>query len=299
MVMIMDIVDKKKRLLSDFALLLVAFVWGGGFVAVKDALDTVTPMYLMAFRFSVAAVVLYVFFRSKMKSFTKRELVGGSVVGFILFTAFAAQTYGLNYTTASKQGFLTAVYVILVPFMYWALYRRKPANKVFFSSMMTLAGIGLISLQSNFYLNLGDSLTLLCAFLFAAHIISIEYFAKEMDPIKLAFLQIAVAAVLSLALAPLVESFPSGLTTRSYAAIMYLALFSTFACFTIQTVAQKYTSSSHASLLLSFEAVFAALLGVIILNESLTFKMIIGCVLIFISLLIVELDINFKLKNKS
>lgn len=286
---------KTKALLSDISLLFVALVWGGGFIAVKDGLNTMTPMVLMALRFTLAAAILFVFLRRWMGPMTKKDWQQGAVVGTFLFLAFAAQTYGLQFTTASKQGFLTAVYVVVVPLLSWLLYKKRPALKAFLGSALTLTGIGLMSLNEGFTINIGDSLTLLCAVLFAAHILSIEYFAKSMNTVKLAFIQIAVAAVYSVVVALLTEPMPTGLTTQSWVAVIYLAVFSTFACFTVQTIAQKYTTSSHASIIMSLESVFAAVLGVWLLKDVMTTKMILGSVLIFAAILIVEVE--FKKKN--
>lgn len=267
---------------------------GGGFVAVKDALNTVTPMVLMSVRFVLATIVLYVFLHRWIGKIDKKDLKKGSIVGVILYIAFAAQTFGLQYTTASKQGFLTATYVIMVPLIYWLFYKRRPSTKALIGSFVTLIGIGLVSVNATFTLNIGDGLTLICAFFFAAHIISIEFFAKDMNVFKLAFIQIAVAAVLFVITALLTEPIPMSFTPRAWMAIVYLAVFSTFACFTLQTVAQKYTSSSHVSIILSLESVFAALLGVVLLGEVLTPIMLVGCALIFAAILMVEL--NFKKK---
>ncbi len=283
-----------KSLLADLSLLIVAFVWGGGFVAVKDALNTLSPMLLMAFRFTIAATIIYIFFRKKIGKITRRDLKGGSVVGLILFVAFAFQTVGLQYTTASKQGFLTAIYVVLVPLLYWLFYKKAPAKKVFLASFLAIAGIGLISLDGGLTINLGDGLTLACALFFALHILSIEYFSKDMNGFKLAFLQMAVAALLCIVMAFLTEPVRLTLTQREWMAVLYLAVFSTFICFTIQTIAQRYTSSSHASLIMSLESVFAALLGVLMLGEIMTYRIIFGSVLVFIAILIVELNFTKK-----
>lgn len=288
----MNQISKKKQYLSDLSLLFVAFVWGGGFVAVKDALNTMTPLLLMAYRFVLASVVMYIFLHKKIGKLSKTDFKKGSVVGSILFLAFAAQTFGLQYTTASKQGFLTATYVVMVPFLYWVLYKKRPPMKAFIGSLLTIAGIALVSVNKEMVFSKGDALTLLCALLFAMHILSIEYFTKDMNVFKLAFLQLAVAAVLFTGSAVLFEPVVLALTKREIYAIVYLALFSTFACFTVQTIAQKYTTSSHASILMSLESVFAAVLGILLLNEVLTPLMIIGCILIFVAILIIE--VNFK-----
>ena len=164
--------------------------------------------------------------------------------------------------------------------------------KAFIGSILTIVGIGFISLESNLTLNIGDLLTLVCAVFFAAHIISIEYFAKDMNIYKLAFIQIFIAAIWFVGIAFITEPIPESLSSRAWLAILYLAIFSTFACFTIQTIAQKYTSSSHASIIMSLESVFAAVFGILLLGEKMNSMILIGCGLIFIAILIVEVDFS-------
>ncbi len=291
----MDSLDKKRKYIADLGLLFVAAVWGGGFVATKNALNALTPMYLTSIRFIIATMILYGFFHRRIGKLTKNDVKKASIVGFFLFLGFATQTYGLQFTTASKQGFLTATYVVMVPLLYWVLYRKRPKLKAFTGSLLTLVGIAFISLESNFSLNIGDSLTLFCAIFYAAHIISIEYFAREMDVFKLAFIQIFVAAILSTLTAFIMEPLPLAINSGAWAAIMYLAFFSTFLCFTIQTLAQKYTSSSHASIIMSLESVFSAIFGVMILKEKMSSMVLAGCLFIFIAILIVEIEFkSFK-----
>ncbi len=283
---------KQKKYLADLSLLFVAFAWGGGFVAVKDALNSLTPMYLMAFRFTLASIVVYVSLHQWIGKITVKEFKNSSVVGTILFMAFAAQTVGLQYTTASKQGFLTATYVIMVPFLYWVLYQKRPPIKVFAGSFLTLVGIGFIGLDSTLSLNKGDWLTLLCALFFAMHILSIEFYTKTIHVFKVAFVQISVAAVWFIVAALILEPMPGALSSRAWIAIVYMAVVSTFGCFTVQTVAQKHTTSSHASIIMSLESVFAAVLGVWLLQEKMTIAMLFGCGLIFIAILMVEVNLK-------
>ncbi len=280
---------KKKKYLSDLSLLFVAFAWGGGFVVVKDTLDSMTPMYIMAFRFVLATVVVYLALHRWMGKINRNDLLKGSVVGVFLYFAFAFQTVGLQYTTASKQGFLTATYVVMVPLIFMMLYRRIPRIKVFVASFLTLTGIALMVLDGGFTFNIGDLLTLVCAFFFALHIIAIEYYAKNMHVFKLAFIQIGVAAILFVISALALEPMPQEINARTWSAIAYMGVISTFACFTVQTVAQKHTPSSHVSIIMSLEAVFATLLGVLLLNEVFTVDMMVGATLIFVAILIIEL----------
>lgn len=282
--------DKRKQFLSDISLLFVAAVWGGGFVAVKDALNTMTPLLLMSYRFILAAGIMYLFLHKKIGKFSKNDLKYGLVVGTILFLAFAAQTFGLKYTTASKQGFLTATYVVMVPLLYWGIYRKRPKSKAFIGSALTIVGIALVSINKDMSFNIGDGLTLLCALLFAGHIISLEYFTKKMDVMKLSFLQLLIAAIWFTISAVMFENVTFTLSSNAWFAIVYLAIFSTFLCFTTQTIAQKYTTSSHASIIMSLESVFAAVFGVLLLHETMTPFMIAGCALIFVAILIIEVE---------
>lgn len=286
--------SKKKQYLSDISLFFVAIVWGGGFVAVKGALDTMTPFVLMAYRFVLAASIVYLFFFKKIGRISKEDLKSGLVVGAILYLAFAAQTFGLQYTTASKQGFLTATYCVMVPILYWVIYKKAPQKKAWIGSILTIIGIAMVSVNKSMTFNLGDGLTLLCALFFAAHIIALEYYTKKIDVLKLTFLQLGVAAVFFVVSAALFEPIQLSLSQPEISAIVYLAVFSTFACYTVQTTAQKYTTSSHASIIMSLESVFAAVLGVLLLNEVMTPFMIIGCGLIFVAILIIEVEFKKK-----
>jgi len=286
---------KKKQYLSDLSLLFVAAVWGGGFVAVKSALATMTPLVLMAYRFSLASLIMYVFLHKKIGKLSLEDFKKGSVPGVILFIAFASQTFGLKYTTASKQGFLTATYVVMVPFLYWLIHRKKPESKVIIGSFITILGIALVSYNKEMVFNLGDALTLLCALFFAAHILSLEHYTKKIDVMKLSFLQLFIAAVLFVISALVFEPLNFNLAKEEMNAIVYLAIFSTFLCFTVQTIAQKYTTSSHAAIIMSLESVFAAVFGILLLSEKMTPLMIVGSAFIFVAILMIE--VNIKKKN--
>jgi len=288
----MDLTDNKKQYLADIGLVVFAILQGAAFVAGKDALESITPMFLLAFRFGIAALFLYGFLFKKIGKLTKDDIIKGSIVGTVLFAAFAAQTYGLLFTTASKQGFLLTTYVVMVPFLYWFVHKKRPQLKAIVGSLITIVAIYLISLQGSLSLELGDSLTIFGAFLFAVHILSIEHFTKNMNVFKLAFIQIMVAWGWSMLTAFITEPIPVDMNGRVWASLLFLGIFSTFVCFTIQTVAQKYTSSSHASILMSMESVFAAILGVLLLGEMMSKSVVIGCGLIFIAVLIIELDIK-------
>lgn len=295
----MDKLDKKKVLFADLSLLLVAAVWGGGFVAVKDALDNISPFYMMSMRFSIASILMCLIFWKKIKNIKKQDLVAGLVIGVILFSAFAFQTVGLQYTTAGKQSFVTAVYVVMVPFLYWIVSRKTPGKYNVISAFICLVGIGFLTLNSNegLVLGKGDILTLVCALLFAAHIVAVGHYAEKCDPVILTILQLGVSAIISICFAIVLEKPPVSMGKEAIIPIIYLAVFSTFVAYLVQNVAQKYTYSTHAALIMCLESVFGSVLSVIILGEDFTLKMVFGCIMIFTAIIISETELDF-LKRK-
>lgn len=288
----------EKSKLADISLIMVALLWGGGFIAVNDALDTVTPFYLMTMRMSFAALTFLLLF-PKLRGMNRTDLKYGFYAAVTMFLGFGFQTVGLQYTEVSKQGFLTATYVIFVPFLYWVIYRKMPQKKVFFASFVVLIGIALVGLTSDFTLGIGDTLTLCCAFFFALQIIVTAIGVEKVSPFKLAFLQFVFAAAMFAVSAVVIEPFPTRINGGTWTAILYMSVFATFVCFLVQTVAQKHTSPARASIFLSLESVFAAILGVLMLGEELTPRKLLGFALIFASVLLVEIDFKHLLKKKS
>lgn len=293
--------DNNKSLAADLSLLFVAVIWGGGFVAVKDALNNITPLYMMSIRLIGAGLLMAVVFYKQTLKITKKDIINGSIIGIFLFSGFAAQTIGLKYTTASKQAFLTAVYVIIIPFLSWAVYRVKPKWHSITAAILSFIGIALLSLKSDmqFDINIGDWLTLLCAVLFAAHIVSVSYYAKKSDPIALSVVQMIFSGILSLICALIFEPKFMGINKDAAFSIFYLVVFSTMICFLIQNVAQKYTHPNHVGIILSLESVFGAILSIIFLHEVFTLNMVIGCVIIFLAIIIAETKLEFLFKKFS
>ncbi|MCY6957696.1 DMT family transporter [Clostridium brassicae] len=293
-------IDKKKSIIADISLFLVAVMWGGGFVATKGALDSISPFYITAARFIIATFLLSIIFFKKVRNIDKKHIKGGFVVGVFLFGGFATQTIGLQYTTAGKQSFLTATYVVLVPFLYWIVSKKRPDVYSTIAAFLNLIGIGMLSLESGLSIGLGDSLTLLCAVLFAAQIVAIEFYTHDLDPIILTIVQLGVCGILSAMCAIIFESVPKGFTTDGIMSILYLAIFSTMLGLIVQNVAQKYTYATHAAIILSLESLFGSLLAVIILGEAFTIKMVWGCAFILIAVITAETKWGFlKTKNQN
>lgn len=293
-------VDKKKMLLSDLGLLITAFVWGSGFVAVKNALDSLSPMYIMTLRFGIAALLTGILFYKKVITIHKEDVKAGLLIGLFLFLAFTAQTIGLQYTLAGKQAFLTATNVVMVPFLFWFISKERPDKFNIFAAILMIIGIALLTLNLNkgFVLNKGDILTLICAMLFACHIVAVGIYAKKHDPIKLTVIQFAMAFVLSAITMTITKDPLLFVPTSGLFEVLFLGLFSTFLAFLIQNVAQKYTSPSHAALLLSLESFFGSIMSVIFLGDLFSSNMIIGSAFIFTAVITAETKWKFlKLNN--
>nr|WP_242850173.1 DMT family transporter [Clostridium polynesiense] len=206
---------------------------------------------------------------------------------------------GLQYTTPSKNAFLTATNVILVPFLYWIVLRRTPDKYSIIGAVLTIIGISFLTLESSsLALSWGDILTLICALGFALHIISIGYYTKKHHPIKLTILQIFTAFILSVsAMLFTRESF--SINYKGFISVMYLGAMGTTVTFLLQNVAQKYTNATKAAIILSTEAVFGTLASVIFLGEVLNIKMILGCFIIFTGILIAETKLSFINSKKN
>lgn len=248
--------EKKKSLFADLSLLLVAIIWGSGFVATKNALDLMTPFYIMGFRFTIAAVALTIISFKRLKKATKLDVKAGIIVGFFMFLGFAFQTVGLKYTTAGIQAFITASNVVMVPFLYWMLSKKRPDNYEMFGAFLCFIGIGVLSLDNNLNIGLGEFLTFFCAIGYALQIVAVGHYANEVDPFVLSTVQLYFAAIVSFIIAFIFEPKLTVITNDMIFPIVYLGIFSSMIAFLIQNIAQRHTSSTHAAIILSMEAVF-------------------------------------------
>ncbi len=292
-------INKNKiKYLASFGLLLASIIWGGAYVAVMSSLDMIPPLYVMAIRFTIALIGLSLVFFKRLKKITKGDLIAGIVLGVLMFISYIFQTYGLKYTTASKNAFLTTSYVVMVPFLNWMISRKKPDSYGIFAAFLAIVGIGFLSLQGDMSINPGDLLTLMCGVFFALHLIYIDRFTVKSDPIILTVLQIGVSGILSWICAPLVDgALPSiqggQAMSELVMSLLYLGIASTMVGFLLQNIGQKYTEPSTAALLLSMESVFGVLFSVLMLGEVLSVRMAYGCILIFVAIIISETKLEF------
>ena len=278
--------------------LLVAMVWGGGFIATSAALNTFDPFTVLMIRFVGAAAVCWIIVAVQKKHISWEVVKRSIWSGVFLYLAFAFQTFGLDLTETGMNAFLTAVNVVLVPYLTWMLTKKKPKAIQLVASMICFIGIGCLSLSSgSFRFRFGDVLSLICAFMFAAQIIATEHATVDADPMVVNAVQMSVAAVLAVPFALIFESWPTVITLEALGSVSYMIFIATWLAYQLQTTAQKYTDASSASVLLCTECLFANIFGYFLLHETKTPIMIIGGILIFISVLLVESEGFFGLSK--
>lgn len=289
-----------KKHIGEIGLILVSIIWGSGFVGTQLALHGgLTPLQLITLRFLIASILINVIFFKEIKAnINKAVIKRGIVLGVFLFLAFAVQTIGLLYTTPSKNAFITAANVVIVPFIGYFVYKRKLDKIGIISSLMTLIGIAILSLEADFSINVGDFLTLICAFAFAFHIFFTSEFASKYSPIVLTSVQFGVAFLLSLVAQIFIGEGKIDAGMSGYLGALYLGVFSTTIAFLVQTICQRKVEGAKTAIILSTEAVFGTLFSIVLLNEPVTIKLVLGSAIIFISIIMSQTKLSF-LKQKS
>ena len=288
---------KKKERAANF-LLLVAIIWGGGFVAGKMALTGLGTAAVLLYRFSMATLLCGMCFFGRISRTPRDTAIKGCMIGALQMAAQAVQLVGLQYTTAAKQSFLCTAYVALVPFLSWVVLRKRPQPKAFLAGFIALAGIGLISLRGSLNIGFGDGMSLGFAALFGLQIVLVGRFVgKDADSIQLSFFQFLTASVIAGA-ACLVRGeslLPMG--GESLAGILYLGILNTFVAMAGQNVGQKYTSDTTASLIISLESLFGFAFSVLYYHEQLEWRMLAGGALCFAAILINTTQGKFSFAN--
>lgn len=273
-------------------------IWGTSFVVQKNTLDSISTLYLLSIRFTVAAVFLLLLGIKNIKQINKEYIKGGVIMGALLSAAYIVQTYGLVYTTPGKNAFLTASYCVITPFLFWIFKRQRPDKYNFIAAALCILGVGLISVDSNLSINKGDALTLMCGVFYAFHIMAIDRHAEGKNPALLTAVQFGTAAVITWTLALVFEPFPTDVPSSAMFSLGYLSIVCTGVCYLLQTFGQKNTPATQASILLTLEAVFGTLVSVVFYHEKMDMRLVTGFVIMFISVLISETKLSF-LKRRS
>ncbi|MCF7934755.1 MAG: DMT family transporter [Synergistales bacterium] len=275
-----------KVLAADMWLFVASFCWGFGYVASKDALAVFPALWLNALKFSAAFLILAVCFRKRLRGTTKSEIAAAMAVGLVLFGAFTTQVFGLESTAAGKQAFIIASYVVFVPMLQWLVTRVFPGIRIVTASAFCLTGVALLSLQGQFALGSGDALSIAAALLFALHMLLVGVFSKRHDAVRLAVFQIGITGGLSLMMTPFSAPLPDHISMNALWNLAYLTVFATAFTVLVQNLAQRYTPSTHASLILSTESLFGALGGILLLGEAVSLYLIQGGALILLGVMI-------------
>lgn len=288
---------RSKEIVSTLLLLLTAMIWGAAFVAQSVGADNVGAFTFLASRSWLAGIALLPLIAVMKRKTVSSEagpgdrrilITGGLLCGFFLFIASAAQQIGIATTTTAKAGFLTALYVIIVPILSIVI-RKKVPPQVWLSALIAVAGLYLLCMKGRFSLEAGDAMELLCAFLFACHIMTIDHFSPRVDGITMSCIQFFACAVFSTVFALLIERPHWAQIRSALLPILYAGIFSSGVGYTLQILSQKNLHPTVASITMSLESVFSAVFGWILLHEALNGREILGCLLMFSAIILAQL----------
>ena len=283
-----------KRYIAESGLLLIGILWGMGFVTVKIGLNAgMNTFYIMWLRFLGSFVLLSILFRKKIKKVSKDDLKAGVILGIIQYFGYVFQTYGAAHTTVGKNAFFTAINVIIVPYIFWILNKKRPDIFSFSASIICMIGVGIMSLDGNLsftHLNKGDVMTIISAFFFALQVAYTGYFGRKVHPMNLVLLQMLVGGLLfagtQFATSGLREVIP--LHGETLMAIIYAVVFSTAIPMLLQIYCQRLTTATRASILMSTESMFAPIFAFFVLGEIMTLRVALGAVFILFSVVVSE-----------
>ena len=284
---------------SDALLLTTAIIWGFAFVAQRVGMDYVGPFTFNGIRFAIGGLSLLPLVIISREQGTvanhflprrglKIILFGGTALGLTLFGGASLQQIGLVYTTAGKAGFITGLYVIIVPIL-GLIWKQQPGIGTWIGAFLAAGGLYLLSITEKFTIEPGDLLVLIGAFFWAVHVLIIGWLSPRINPIKLAFSQYLACSILSLATAFVIEEITLDSIFQAAIPILYGGLLSVGIAYTLQVVAQRDAYPAHAAILLSLEAVFAAIGGWLILGEIISPRGLVGCGLMLLGMLLSQL----------
>ncbi len=289
-----------KRWQANMLLLLAAVIWGAAFTAQSVGMEHLGPFSFNAIRFSIGGVVMLpvVAFRQRSlkkkaagpeAGFTKRLVFTGVLCGLLLTLANSIQQIGLLYTSPGKAGFITALYVIIVP-VIGLFFGNRPTLRLWISVVIAVAGMYLLCVTDTFSVEKGDILIMICALIFAVHIMAIDRLAHDLDGITMSCIQFLTAGVICSAIVPFTgEVITLGAVKSAAIPLLYAGVFSCSFAYTFQTVGQQNTTPTAASLLLSTESVFAAIAAWLLIGDTMTVREIFGGLLSFLAVILSQL----------
>ncbi|ROR01465.1 DMT family transporter [Desulfosoma caldarium] len=289
-----------RTLKADLLLLITAVLWGVAFVAQRKGMEAIGPMAFNAIRFALGSLSLVPLIAIMDRRTNGRTLLPhtdtrwraawrfGLPLGMVLFGGATLQQVGIVFTTAGKAGFITGLYVVMVP-IFGLIWKQHPSLGTWLGAFLAAVGLYFLSITRDFAMELGDALVLLGAFFWTAHVLLLGWMSPRRDPVKLACCQFAVCSALSLLSALVFESFSWQAVHQAAVPILYGGLVSVGIAYTLQVVAQKDAHPAHASILLSMESPVAALAGWVILGEILSLRALVGCALMLAGMILSQL----------
>ena len=309
-----------KKMLGNLLLLLTAMIWGTAFVFQRVGMDSIEPITFNAARMALAAVMVGALafgLRQRHSKGVPRQSdagasapgtevnvtrqaeesdlpwshtwKGGICCGLFLTAGSVFQQMGVVYTTAGKAGFITAMYMLLVPILNFLLFKKKNSWLVWLAVFLGVGGMYLLCVKEDFTLTRGDILVCICALMFSGHILCCDYFVKLASAVELAAIQFATAAVVSAVIAAFTENPDRAGIVAAAVPILYCGVVSGGIGYTLQIVAQKFTDPTIASLLMSLESVFAVIAGSVLLGEQMSSRELLGCAVMFAATVLVQI----------
>jgi len=295
----------KKQFNSIIMLLITTIIWGSAFVMQDIGSKYVESFTFNCVRFFISFLLMLPVAihtqskrrKDKMGNSTREIILSSTICGTCLILASILQQKGISLCGAGKSGFITSMYLVIIPIFYFIFSKKRYSFNVYLGVILAIIGLYLLSVKDGFKLESGDIYLIGSAFMFAAQIITCGYFAQNMDPFTLSCGQSLVSFIISLIPTLIIDKPEMSAITEALPSILYVAVFSTCIAYTLQIIAQKHLNSTLASLLMSLESVFSAIFGALILKDYLTGRELVACIIIFVGVIISE--ITFKKKKVS
>lgn len=279
----------RKQLAADLTLVLVTLIWGGTFVVVQDAVRLYPVFGFLTVRFSLATLGMLAVFGRRLSRLGRHGWGAGILIGLFLFSGYAFQTLGLQYTSATKAGLITGLQTVSVPLMAALVLRHWPERRVVLAAILAVIGLGMLSLQGALLPERGDLLVLICALSFGAHITAVGILAPQNDAMALTTVQIAFVALASGVVSLFTGGIPSPIPAQVWGAAAFTGLLATCFAYGVQNAVSKYTTPTHTGVVFAMEPVFAALFGFLLAGERLGPRALFGGCLILLAVFMAEI----------
>ena len=311
---------KNQKMIGNLLLTLTALIWGMAFVFQRKGMESIEPITFTSARMALAAVTVgiaaFIYTKkpvaktvpaetekisaeTERKNRRKNTVLGGICCGTFLACASIFQQMGIVYTTAGKAGFITAMYMIIVPVIGFVLFKKRNTWLVWLAVLIGVAGMYLLCMTEGFTLTRGDTLVCICAVLFSGHILCCDYFVQRGEAIWISAIQFVTCSALSAVAACILETPTWEKVFSAAIPILYCGILSGGVGYTLQIIAQKFTDPTIASLLMSLESVFAVLAGAILLGERMTLREMAGCVVMFVAIILVQIPLPDPFSRES